>query len=194
YYLKYKVFIGSEESYIGPNTGDHLFLSKEDASKTYLNFDVLPDGDNINTVLAVVDELWNYKFPASLVTEYDVRSKFPKNGDYPVRVVLFQANFDDYGKPKFDDDPLPYAMGQFTFQFTARDWEAMNANHKKAIATAETARNKQDTRKSLPDWWGKNKAPADPKLSAARITAMINSYASQWGRTYLGKFRSEERR
>lgn len=188
YYLKYNVFIGNEELGIGPNTGNHLYLSKDDASKNFLNFDVFPDANNVNTVLAVVDELWNYKFPANLVSEHDVRSKFPRNGDYPIRVVLFQANFDDYGQPKFDSAPLPYAAGQFTFQFAARDWEAMNANHKKAFANAETARNKRDTQKALPSWWGQTKAPADAKLSAARITAMLNSYASQWGRTYLGKF------
>ena len=95
YFLKYKVFIGNEEMGIGPHTGNHLFLSKEDAGKNYLNFDVWPDGNNVNTVLAVVDEIWNYKFPANIVSEHDVRTKFPKNGDYPIRVLLFEANFDD---------------------------------------------------------------------------------------------------
>ena len=188
YYIRYKVFIGNEETGIGPNTGNYLYLSKEDAAKNFLNFDVLPDPNNVNTVLAVVDELWNYKFNASLVSEHDVRSKFPRNGDYPIKVVLFQPNFDDYGETKFDEDPLPYAAGQFTFQFAASDWNTMNANQKKAFENAEAARNKRDTRKALPDWWGKTKAPADPKLSAARITALLNSYARQWGRAYLGKF------
>lgn len=188
YYLKYFVLIGDEEANIGPHTGNHLYLSKEDVQKNFLNFDVQPDANNVNTVLAVVDELWNYKFPASIVSEHDVRSKFPSNGAYPIRVVLFQANFDDYGEKKFDDDPLPYAAGQFTFQYTARDWAAMNANYKKAVDNAETARNKRDTVKALPAWWGKTKAPADAKLSAARITAMLNDYASRWGRAYLGKF------
>jgi hypothetical protein len=189
YYIKYHVLIGDDDgSSIGPNSGNYLYLSKEDVSKNLLNFDVLPDANNINSVLAVVDELWNYKFPANLVSEHDVRSKFPKNGDYRIRAVLFQSNFDDYGKPRFDSDPLPYAAGEFTFQFAARDWEAMNANHKKAFANAETARNKRDTLKALPDWWGKTKAPADPKLSAARMTALLNAYAKEWGRTYLGKY------
>jgi hypothetical protein len=189
YYVKYYVLIGDNvDSSIGPHTGNHLFLSKEDVSKNYLNFDVLPDANNINTVLAVVDELWNYKFPANLVSEHDVRSKFPKNGDYPIRIILFQANFDDYGQQRFDSDPLPYAAGQFTFQFAARDWDAMNANHKKAFDNAESARNKRDTVRALPDWWGKTKPPTDPKLSAARMTALINDYAKRWGRTYLGKF------
>lgn len=188
YYIKYKVLIGGEESNIGPNVGNYLYLSKDDINKTFLNFDVMPDANNINTVLAVTDELWNYKFPTSLVNEHDVQSKFPKNGSYPVTVLLFQSNFDDYGKPKFDDEPLPYAAGQFTFQYTARDWEAMHANYKKAFENAETARNKRDTRKALPDWWGKTRPPADPKLSAVRITGLLNAYASQWGRTYLGKF------
>jgi hypothetical protein len=188
YYVKYKVFLGDEEQGIGPNTGNYLYLSKDDVSKNFLNFDVLPDPNNINTVLAVVDELANYKFNASLVSEYDVRSKFPRNGDYPVKVVLFQANFDDYGETKFDEDPLPYASGQFTFRFAASDWNTMNANQKKAFENAETARNKRDTLRVLPAWWGKTKAPADPKLSAVRITAMLNDYARQWGRAYLGKF------
>ncbi|MDI1242485.1 MAG: hypothetical protein PSX80_11235 [bacterium] len=188
YYVRYKVFIGDEELGIGPNTGNPLYLSKDDVSKNFLNFDVLPDPNNVNTVLAVVDELWNYKFNASLVSEHTVRSTFPHNGSYPIRVVLFQPNFDDYGEIKFDSDPLPYTAGQFTFQYAASDWNAMNANQKKASENAETARNKRDTRKSLPDTWGKTKAPADPKLSAARITAMLNNYASQWGRAYLGRF------
>lgn len=188
YYLKYVVFIGNEEKGIGPHTGNHLFVSKEDASKNYLNFDVWPDGSNVNTVLAVVDEMWNYKFPATLVSEHDVRSKLPRNGDYPVRVVLFQANFDDYGQPRFDEDPLPYAAGQFTFQFSAKDWNAMNENYKRAVDNAETARNKKDTRKTLPDWWGKNKAPADAKLSAARLTALLKIYAGKWDRVYLNQF------
>lgn len=188
YYIRYKVFLGNEETGIGPNTGNYLYLSKDDVGKNFLNFDVLPDPNNVNTVLAVVDELWNYKFNASLVSEHDVRSKFPGNGDYPVRVVLFQRNFDDYGETKFDEDPLPYAAGLFTFRFSASDWNTMNANQKKAFANAETAKNKRDTLKALPTWWGKTKAPADPKLSAARITAMLNDYARQWGRAYLGKF------
>jgi hypothetical protein len=64
----------------------------------------------------------------------------------------------------------------------------MDANYKKAVDTAETARNKKDTRKALPDWWGKNRAPADAKLSAARITALLRDYASKWDRIYLNKF------
>jgi hypothetical protein len=132
YYLRYHVLIGDDEASIGGNTGNHLYLSKEDVSRNFLNFDVFPDANNVNTVLAVIDELWNYKFPANLVSEHDVRSKFPTNGDYPIRVVLFQSNFDDYGEKRFDGEPLPYAAGQFTFQFAARDWPAMNANYKKA--------------------------------------------------------------
>ena len=191
YYIRYKAFIGEgQEIGIGPNTGNYLYLSKEDVNRNYLNFDVLPDANNLNTVLAVIDELWNYKFPASIGGEIkqSARSIFPKNGDYPIKVILFQSNFDDYGEPRFDGEPLPYAAGDFTFQFSAKDVAAIVANYDKATEQAQTARNKSDTLKALPAWWGKTKAPADPKLSAARITALLNDYAKQWGRAYLGKF------
>lgn len=191
YYIRYHVIIGGDDgSSLGPNSGNYLYLTKEDASRNFLNFDVLPEASKLSTVLAVVDELWNYKFPAGIggQIKQSARSIFPKNGDYPIKVILFQANFDDYGEPRFDGEPLPYAAGDFTFQFAARDVAAIVANHDKAVDQAETARNKSDTVKSLPAWWGKTQAPSDAKLSAARITALLNSYAKQWGRTYLGKF------
>lgn len=188
YFLKYVVFIGNEQKSIGPHTGNHLYLSKEDVSKTFLNFDVLPDPNNVNTVLSVVDELWNYKFPAALASKHDIRSKFPQNGEYPIRVVLFQANFDDYGEPKFDDNPLPYAAGQFTFQFAARDAQAISDNYDKSVDSAQTANNKRNTVKALPAWWGKNRGPADAKLSVARLTAFFNGRASRNDAVYLNKF------
>jgi hypothetical protein len=191
YYIRYHVIIGDGQgSSLGPNSGNYLYLSKEDANRNFLNFDVLPDPNDLSTVLAVIDELWNYKFPAGLggQIKQSARSIFPKNGDYPIQIVLFQSNFDDYGEPRFDGEPLPYAAGQFTFQFSAKDVAAITANYDKAVDQAETARNRSDTVKALPAWWGKTQAPADPKLSAARITALINAYANQWGRAYLGKF------
>lgn len=189
YYIKYSVVVGDNESWQShPNGGTFLYLTKDDVKKNFLNFDVLPDPNNVSTSFAGIDELWNYGSAAYLVGKYDAQSKFPKNGDYRIRIVLYQNLFDDYGKPRFDSAPLPYAAGQFTFQFAARDFQALIANSEKATANLGAAKNKREMLKALPAWWGKAKAPADAKLSAARLTPLLNDYANRWGRAYLGKF------
>src|SRR5687768_2909039 len=109
YYVSYFVKIlpaGSNQGWEHDwhNGRSYTLVTKEEAQKTYWNFDVLPDPAKASTLTsAVPDELEYYKGVSGMwpiIRDMDTaRSTFPQNGTYTVDMTVFGDSYDDWGKP-----------------------------------------------------------------------------------------------
>ena len=192
YYLNYGIDVeanGERTYYALPRT-EPILITKELAKQTYLNFDVLPDPNKITTIAGRIADDRSYYFdPAplyALVGGTDVRQIFPKTGTYKVTIRIDLNNFDEWGEMQRDPEKFPAVVSAFTFQFNVADAQTLAGNNKKASENALTARNRMETLTALPEWWGKTRAPSDPKLTVARLTPLLRDYTRE--ATYLNKF------
>ena len=191
-YLNYGIDVeanGQRTYYALPRT-EPILITKEQAKQTYLNFDVLPDPNKITTIAGRIADDRSYYFdPAplyALVGGTDVRQIFPKTGTYKVTIRIDLNNFDEWGEMQREREKFPAVVSAFTFQFNVGDAQTLAANNKKASENALTARNRMETLTALPEWWGKTRAPSDPKLTVARLTPLLRDYTRE--ATYLNKF------
>lgn len=196
YYVWYSLGVerNSNHQYgVSPHLAPML-ITKDQAKQNFLNFDILPDPNKLTTAVGMKgleDDLSYYQYSLPLyflVAENNVRGNFPKSGTYTLRLRLYLNNFDEWGKALSDEENSPSVASEFTFQFSVSDAATLEANGKAATAHAGTARNKRNSAKALPDWWGKNRGPADAKLTSARLTALFNGRASRNAAVYLNKF------
>ena len=192
YYINYDVQIWKPGEKPWDNWSGHSYtlVTKEDAQKTYWNFDVLPEPSRVSTLgSAIADELEYYKFVSGLypkVRDVDsARSAFPQNGTYTIDVTLFGNSYDDWGKPTGEIDKFPTASAQFAFQFSGTDGQTLVANAKKAVESLENAKNRREMLHAMPDWWAKAATVTDAKLAPARLVPMIKGFIGQWNLTYM---------
>ncbi|MFL6468718.1 MAG: hypothetical protein ACJ72Z_12240 [Pyrinomonadaceae bacterium] len=192
YYINYDIQIvkPGEKVWDGAWSGkNYTMVTKEDAQKTYWNFDVLPDPSKITTVgSAIADELQYYNGGHSLYSKWynadSARSAFPQSGNYTIDITLHGDVFDDWGKPTGGRETAPTASAAFAFQFSGSDGQRLVANSEKAKESFEAAKNRKEMLHTMPDWWAKAWTPTDPKLAPARLVPMIKGFISQWNLTY----------
>ena len=193
YYISYHVSIIKpgegvwEHEWSGLN---HTMVRKEEAQKTYWNFDVLPDPMKVSTVQsAIADELEFYTGVSGIYSKWhnadSARSTFPQNGTYTIDVTLFGKSYDDWGKPVGGNETYPTVSATFAFQFSGSDGQTLVANSEKARETIKSAKDRQEMYRTMPDWWTRAWTPTDPKLAPARLVPMIKGYISQWNLTYM---------
>src|SRR5687768_18309731 len=117
YYVSYFVKIlpaGSNQGWEHDwhNGRSYTLVTKEEAQKTFWNFDVLPDPTKASTLTgALADELQYYHSPAGMwpqIGDMDsARRTFPQNGAYNVDITIYGDSYDDWGKPAGDSDKFP---------------------------------------------------------------------------------------
>jgi hypothetical protein len=172
------------------NSRRYALITKEDAQKTYWNFDVLPDPAKVSTLIGATDESISYfNSPAGIYLETrdedSARSMFPQNGVYTVDITLFGSAYDDWGKPNGETEKYPTVSARFAFQFSGTDGRTLVANAVKARESVEAAKNKQQMLRAMPSWWSKAATPPEPKLAPARLVPLIKGFIGQWNLTYI---------
>lgn len=195
YYINYdvKIYKPGEKPYEGNWGGafNNTLVTKEDAQKTYWNFDVLPDPSKISTMKSMLayEKDFERKSVAGIYTKWhnedSARSTFPQSGTYIIDVTVWGEAYDDWGKPTGSFEMRPTASAQFDFQFSGSDGQTLIANKLKAQKTLETAKIASEMHRKMPDWWSKAWTPTDPKLASARLVPMIKGYIGQWNLTYM---------
>jgi hypothetical protein len=193
YYINYdlQIWKPGEKPWEKWAGNDYTLVTKEDAQKTYWNFDVLPEPTKVSTRMsAIADELEFYKGVGGLYAQWynadSARSTFPQSGTYTIDITVYGNSYDDWGKPTGEVEKYPTASATFAFQFSGADGQTLVANSEKARESMEAAKYRQEMYRTMPDWWYK---PAtgitDPKLAPARLVPMIKSYIGQWNLTYV---------
>ena len=172
------------------NSRSYTLVTKDEAKKTYWNFDVLPDPAKASTLSGAIDDDFDYfnSYSGMYPKFSDVdsaRRLFPQSGHYIVEITIFGNAYDDWGKPTGKYEDYPTATSRFTFNFNGPDGQALVANSKKASQAIESARNRRDMLHAIPDWWYKAWTPTDPKLAPARLVPMIKGFIGQWNLTYM---------
>jgi len=171
------------------NGRGYTLVSKDEAQKTYWNFDVLPDPARSSTISsAIADELEYYNSPSGMwpqIRDMDTaRRLFPQNGAYTVDMTIFGDSYDDWGKPSGKDEDFPTVSATLAFQFSGSDGQRIASGYQKARDAIDAAKNHREMLHAMPDWWAKSVTPPDPKLAPARLVPMIKGFIGQWNLTY----------
>lgn len=192
YYINYdlRIWKPGEKPWDDWAGREYTLVTKEDAQKTYWNFDVLPEPTKVSTrKSAIADELEFYKSIGGVYSEWynadSARSTFPQSGTYTIDITLFGNSYDDWGKPTGESDKYPTASAAFAFQFSGTDGQTLVANSVKARESLTAAKNRQEMYRAMPAWWAKAWTPTDPKLAPARLVPMIKGFIGQWNMTYM---------
>ncbi len=195
YYINYDLKIykpGEDPQGLGwGGAFNNTLVTKEDAKKTYWNFDVLPDPTKISTIKSMLanEKDFERKSYAGIYTKWynadSARSTFPQNGTYTIDVTIWGDSYDDWGKRVNNSELYPTASAMFSFQFSGTDGPTLLANREKANKTVDDAKNASEMLHAMPDWWAKGAVPPEPKLSPARLVPVIKGFLSQWNHTYL---------
>ena len=172
------------------NGVNYTLITKEDAQKTYWNFDVLPDPAKISTLIGAIDDDLSYfnsagGFYSQWYDADSARSKFPQNGTYTIDIVLFGNSYDDWGKSTGEFEKFPTASAKFAFQFSGTDGQKLVANAVKAKDSVEAAKNRREMLHTMPSWWPNAATPPDPKLAPARLVPLIKGFIGKWNLTYV---------
>jgi hypothetical protein len=195
YYVSYFIKIlpaGSNQGWEHDwhNGRSYTLVTKEEAQKTYWNFDVLPDpskASNLSSALA--DELQYYNSPAGMwpaIGDMDnARRTFPQNGTYNVDITIYGDSYDDWGKPAGEFEKYPTVSANFAFQFSGTDGQRIASGYQKAREAIESAKNRREMLHAMPDWWFKGATPPEPKLAPARLVPLIKGFIGQWNLTYM---------
>jgi len=195
YYVSYWVDVKPEGSNQGwehdwHNGRGYTYVSKEEAQKTYWDFDVLPEPEKATTRnSAIADEADYYKGAAGLwpkIRDMDnARRIFPKNGTYIVDMTIYGDSYDDWGKPAGNYETYKTVSAKFPFQFSGSDGQRLASGYEKAFEAIEKNKSRKEMYKAMPDWWGKSWKGTEPKLAPARLVPMIKGFLGRWNLTYL---------
>ncbi|MFN0141201.1 MAG: hypothetical protein ACKVQW_14070 [Pyrinomonadaceae bacterium] len=196
YYVSYFVKIlpaGSNQGWEHDwhNGRSYTLVTKDEAQKTYWNFDVLPDPTKSSTISsALADELQYYNSPAGMwpkIGDMDnARRTFPQNGTYNVDITIYGDSYDDWGKPAGEFEKFPTVSATLAFQFSGADGQRIAGGYQKARDAIEAAKNRKEMLSAMPDWWYKPATGVtDPKLAPARLVPMIKGFIGQWNLTYM---------
>ena len=195
YYVSYFVKIlpaGSNQGWEHDwhNGRSYTLVTKEEAQKTFWNFDVLPDPTKASTLSsALADELQYYHSPSGMWPEIgdmdSARRTFPQNGMYNVDITIYGDSYDDWGKPAGEFEKFPTVSANLAFQFSGSDGQRIAGGYQKAREAIEAAKNRKEMLHAMPAWWYKAWTPTDPKLAPARLVPMIKGFISEWNLTYM---------
>lgn len=194
YYVSYFIQVSPEGKqnweHDWHNGRSYTLVTKEEAQKTYWNFDVLPDPANPTTLSgAIPDELGYYKWVSGmwpLLRDVDTaRRAFPQNGPYKIDITIFGDSYDDWGKPTGIDETRPTVSAVIPFQFSGTDGQRLATGYAKAVESMESAKNRREMLHAMPAWWYKAANPPEPKLAPARLVPLIKGFISQWNLTYM---------
>lgn len=169
YYLRYRVsaFKNGEqkESY---NLWDYLLIKEGIEKNNWLNFDIFPEPAKATGVICG-SEIFNTDLAAGPLYHIITPQHFPENGEYTIKVRLFLESYDAWDK-KEELEKWPVADGEFTFQFNAKDVQAIRKN---ATAANEVITNTAFLLKKLPEYFYKSATVNDPELTPAKIGAIL---------------------
>lgn len=173
------------------NRSSPVLVKQGEEKKTSLNFDVLAEPGTITTLKGLTtppENINDFKFAAGMdmhTRELNIKQNFPANGEYIVQLVLWNYSFDDWGKP-LESEKNVVALGQFEYQFSAKDGATLIANSQKRLEGVRLAEAMKNKYTRLPDWWHEKLfTPTDALLRPETLTSMIKNYCSRNGFTYI---------
>jgi hypothetical protein len=173
------------------NGRSYTLVTKEEAQKTYWNFDVLPDPAKASTLSgALQDELEYYKWVSGMwpeIRDMDAaRRTFPQNGMYNIDITIYGDSYDDWGKPAGEFEKFPTVSAVIPFQFSGTDGQRLASGYAKAAEAIESAKNRKEMLHAMPDWWYKPATGvADANLAPGRLVPLIKGFIGQWNLTYM---------
>ena len=150
------------------SSGSFIYVKPEDLAKTYINFDIVPDPSTASTVLCMVR---NFKGGLFSSTVYNLDLKQYKN-DGKIKITIRLAGYKETypGSGYTTTEGMPKVTGEFEMTVNHADNDTYIQNSGLADKKiASTGLNLS----SLPPIFSKPFKTTDPKLTTAKLTAIL---------------------
>jgi hypothetical protein len=149
-------------------SNNYILLKQEDLSRSYVNFDVLPDPAKATTLFSLLED-----FSAGLgffpLYHMIDEEHFPEPGNYTIKVRFFNRSRNAWGKEE-EMEKWPELTDEFSFNFRPADIAALKKNKE---AATETARENAFRYEKLPGVFANPAKISDPKANNAKISAIL---------------------
>lgn len=148
--------------------GNYLYISQDDLNKTYLDFDIAPNPANAKSVFCRVYTFREYLSTNPFVGKnFLVSCKDKSTVQFTISVYGGGAHLHDN---KTIGKDLPMATGTFNWEYSKSDLDALNQNWD--LAQKKVAVDGFNLT-ALPQIFSKPFKTSDPKLSPAKLTAIL---------------------
>jgi hypothetical protein len=152
------------------------FVADEFLEKNYFNFDILPNPDNVQTVLKPLDDFTGGSSGASLINWVD-QYTFSTEGVYTIKIKFTYPQTDVWGK-RTDEKTWPTITNEFTLNFSNSDVPALLAKKSKINDAAAWVIIKAQP---MPLVWAARSNPVNSSHSADGIKTAYKTALSYWG-------------
>jgi hypothetical protein len=168
-YLHYTVTVFKDGEQQGqPNFWEFLYVWAKEKNNKGFNFDVLPEPAKSTSMLCGIED-FSSGISAGPLYHIINQERFPENGEYTIRVKLFQQSLNDWGKLD-EEEKWPVMEEEFTFNFDAKDVKKLKTNGD--VAGELIMENAYHIDK-MPDWFYQVSKVSDPKASPAIISSVL---------------------
>jgi hypothetical protein len=168
-YLRYRVTVYKDGEQNGqPNFWDFLYVWGNEKKNTAFNFDILPEPAKSKSMLCGTE---NFSSGIAAGPLYHIinQERFPANGDYTIRVTLFQQSVDAWGNMEQEEN-WPVMEEDFSFRFDTKDIKTLKTN---GDAAGELVMENALRLDKMPEWFSKAGKVDDPKVTNATIAAIL---------------------
>lgn len=152
----------------GFGAGNFMYVMPEDLSKTYINFDILPDPATATSVLCMVRNFKGGLFSSSV---YNLDLKRYKNNsklNITIRLAGYKESWP--GSSTTTTDGMPQVTGEFEMTVNHADNDTYKQNS--ILADKKVAANGLSL-SSLPPIFSQPFKTTDPKLASAKLLAIL---------------------
>ena len=188
--LEYVVVIykNGEKKYNNNQIWNNCLVKDADLSKSYFDFDVLPNPKNATTIISALADFSAGKSTAPLYSAINPQV-FSEDGTYKVDVIIRHAVSDAWGKELEKEDWPTFEM-DFDFVFNSNDIATLKKNKELA---SETANNNMTAAaaavQELPKEWSSKSAALVMGFTQAQLVSMYqNSFTSKMDAHTVVKF------
>jgi len=168
-YLRYQVTVRKDGEQNGqPNFWDFIYVWGQEKNSTSFNFDILPEPAKAKSMLCGTED-FSSAIAAGPLYHIISEDRFPDNGEYTIRVRIFQQSVNAWGRLE-EEEKWPVAEGEFTFNFDAKDIGKLKTNGNTAGELVMENATRLD---KMPEWFHKAGKVNDPKVTNATIAAIL---------------------
>jgi hypothetical protein len=168
-YLRFQVTVFKDGEQKGdPNFWDFLYVWGAEKKNTYFNFDILPEPAKARSMLCGTED-FSSAIASGPLYHIINQERFPDNGNYTIRVRLYQESVNAWGKPE-EKGKWPVVEEEFAFSFNAKDIKNLKAN---GDASSELVMENATRLDKMPEWFSRAAKITDPKVSNAAIAAIL---------------------
>ena len=174
YSLEYVVFVykKGETKYNNDRLWNSCLVKDADLSKSYFDFDILPNPQNATTIISALANFSAGKSTAPLYAAINP-TVFYEDGTYKINIILRNPVNDAWGKA-LEPKKWPTFETDFDYVFNANDVAALKKNKELAATNAQNnMQNLANAAQELPEQWKEKSSALVMGLTQDKLSQML---------------------